>query len=274
MELDREEILTVLDQVEDILKREDTVLYVDSLCALIIGDIHGDLLAWRKIAEIIKDVPYPVIFLGDYVDRGEYSVEILNEIFKLKIEDPDKYILLRGNHETEEINSYYGFIWELRMKFPEDYPSLFRRYNEVFSHLSLAAVIDGGNVIALHGGIPINVNSIDDISATPKGYLNAEDPVLLQVLWNDPDDSIETYAPSPRGPGIYLFGRRIFENFMSNSDARFMVRAHTFLPQGYKYFFNNRLLSIFSPLDYVGSVVNGKIVTYCNGKFDIIDLIK
>ncbi|MEM1532051.1 MAG: biotin transporter BioY, partial [Nitrososphaerota archaeon] len=70
--------------------------------------------------------------------------------------------------------------------------------------------------------------------------------IYLQVLWNDPDESIETFAPSYRGPGIRLFGASVLENFLKKNGLKMLVRAHEPQPEGFKFIFGNRLLSLFS----------------------------
>ena len=73
--------------------------------AYIIGDIHGNLESLLKLYEIInKKNPKLVIFLGDIVDRGPKQVECLVFVLALKILEPDKYFILKGNHETLEMN--------------------------------------------------------------------------------------------------------------------------------------------------------------------------
>lgn len=271
MKIDHNYILETLRAVSKILREENPVLTVNDDCLIIIGDLHGDLLAWEKIKKIIADHSCSAVFLGDYVDRGANSVEIAMELFELKIREPKRIFLLRGNHETAEVNDYYGFLYEIKRKYPSNWQSLYEKFNEVFSYLPLATVING-NILALHGGIPVSVPTLDTINSIPKGLVNASNDLLLQILWNDPDDNIKTYAPSPRGPGIYLFGEKIFNEFMEKNNLSLMIRAHTFLLDGYKYFFKGRLVSIFSVVEYVGYTVSGKIIILRNDKIDIMDL--
>ncbi len=269
-----EYVRSLIEELMDILSKEKNVQDLNSNCTLFIGDIHGDYSSWSIIRRIIEEKNALTIFLGDYVDRGANSLEVITEIMEMKNSDPRKFILLRGNHETRDINEYYGFLWELRRKFPSSFATLYTMFNELFSQMPAVAVIDNIRVLCLHGGIPIQVKSVDDLRDLPKGQIDVDDPILLQILWNDPDDSIENYAPSPRGPGIYIFGRKIFENFMRNSELQYLIRGHTYLPEGFRYFFNRKLLSIFSPLNYVGSKVKGKIAMFCNDDLEVIDLLK
>ena len=50
-----------------------------------------------------------MLFLGDYVDRGLYGVEVMAYLMAIKLENPDTVFLLRGNHETREMTTFYNF---------------------------------------------------------------------------------------------------------------------------------------------------------------------
>ncbi len=271
-----EECRNILKELEKILIKEPIIIERSERKALFIGDLHGDWSAFEKISKFIdiyKD--HLVIFLGDYVDRGENSVEVFNQVAYYKLSDPDRFILLRGNHESVPINDYYGFKYELIKKFGQnDGNELYVLYNKVFSQLPVAISINDRKLIGIHGGIPINTSSIEHFRKIDKGQIEISDPILMQALWNDPNDLIDEYEPSPRGPGIYLFGRKIFRRFMNNSNAEMMIRAHTYIQQGFRYFFNKKLLSLFSVLSYTAGPVDGKIASYDNGKIRIINLGK
>jgi len=264
--------IDLIEDVMEIFKNEKTVESKHSKCIVFVGDIHGDLTAWNAIRSFLKEENALFVFLGDYVDRGNNSLEIIVDLLELKRADPSKFILLRGNHETKEINEYYGFLWELQRKIPTNYHILYEKFNEVFSQMPIAVTINDNQIIGIHGGIPIQAESISNLMKIPKGMISITNPLLLQVLWNDPDDSISNYAPSPRGPGIYLFGWKIFNTFMNNSESKYLIRGHTYLPEGARYFFNGKLLSIFSPLNYVGQRVKGKIAIFCDNNLKLIDL--
>ena len=267
-------IIELIEDSVEIFKKEQVVEKRDSNCVVFIGDIHGDLTAWKAVKKALSEINGLYVFLGDYVDRGDNSLEILTEILELKRSDPYRYVLLRGNHETKEINAYYGFLSELQRKFLSNYEMIYEKFNEMFSQMPIAITINNSKILCLHGGIPIQAKSINELRKISRGQILIKDPLLLQVLWNDPDDSIQDYSPSPRGPGIYLFGWRIFSIFMRNSGSEYLIRGHTFLPAGFHYFFNGKLLSIFSPLNYVGQKVKGKLGVYCDDKLNLINLEK
>lgn len=80
--------------------------------AKIFGDIHGqysDLMRFFYMfgspcnpevpGGLNSEDPYNYVFLGDYVDRGNHSLETICLLMALKIKFPNKICLLRGNHE-------------------------------------------------------------------------------------------------------------------------------------------------------------------------------
>ncbi len=75
---------------------------------------------------------------------------------------------------------------------------------------------------------------------------------IYQIMWNDPKEKLEGFQESFRGPGIFLFGKDVFNKFMEANNLDFLIRAHECFSEGYRWFFNERLLSIFSSENYRG----------------------
>ncbi|MFX0026629.1 MAG: metallophosphoesterase [Candidatus Hermodarchaeota archaeon] len=222
----------------------------------ILGDIHGNLQSLVKLIEIIeKKNPKLVIFLGDIVDRGSYQLECLILVLALKIIEPSRYFLLRGNHETLEMNQYYGFFQDFISKFKDQ--SKFNEILSIYDVLPICAVINA-KILCLHGGIPEDIDILKkmknkkpkDLDKTSIKLIN---PGIYQILWNDPKDvEILKFSNSFRGPGIKFFGQKAFDDFMEKNNLQFLIRAHECFPEGYRWFFNKRLLSIFSSANYRG----------------------
>ena len=222
----------------------------------VIGDIHGNLQSLVKLIEIIGEKnPKVVIFLGDIVDRGSYQLECLILVLALKIIEPNRYFLLRGNHETLEMNQYYGFFQDFISRFKDQ--SKFNEILSIYEVLPICAVIND-NILCLHGGIPEDFEILKKLKNKKhkdfdKTTIKLINPGIYQILWNDPKDvEILNFSNSFRGPGIKFFGQKAFDAFMEKNNLQLLIRAHECFPEGYKWFFNKRLLSIFSSANYRG----------------------
>ncbi|MHA1470767.1 MAG: metallophosphoesterase, partial [Candidatus Asgardarchaeia archaeon] len=104
--LSQNDLIEILNEVKGIIEKENLLLKFNADKICFIGDIHGDLMAGARIARYIwkNEEIDKFVFLGDYVDRGNYQLETLNLALLLKILDPDRIVLLRGNHETTLAN--------------------------------------------------------------------------------------------------------------------------------------------------------------------------
>ena len=99
--------------------------------------------------------------MGDYVDRGYYSVETFLLLLALKVRYPDRITLLRGNHESRQITQVYSFYDECMRKFGT--VRIWKACVEVFDTMSLAALVDG-RFFCVHGGMSPSVASLDNVS--------------------------------------------------------------------------------------------------------------
>ncbi|OYT65546.1 hypothetical protein B6U74_03150 [Candidatus Bathyarchaeota archaeon ex4484_205] len=242
----------ILREAYEILKKTPPIVRESCDTILFVGDLHGDYESAESAFKLYEELsPDIIVFLGDYVDRGPKQLETINLLLRNFVEVPERVCLLRGNHETPSMNLYYGFRSLLSA---DEYFS----YLRIFSILPYIFISDQ-KLIALHGGIPVKKEkdryapySLQEILSIRKGVEDPTDPMTFQILWNDPHEEIESAYPNPRGPGIYYYGFKIFEEFMSDANISFLVRAHFPYEPGYRFFFENRLLSIFSCRYYYG----------------------
>ncbi|MFX1315575.1 MAG: metallophosphoesterase [Promethearchaeota archaeon] len=253
-----EDISKILRIVRNIIKEENLLLEFNVAdkeeCVYVIGDIHGNLDSLLTLIDITeKSNPKLIIFLGDIVDRGSRQLECLMAILAFKILNPNRVFILKGNHETLEMNQYYGFFQDFIQRFNDQ--NKFKEILELYYVLPFCATINR-KILCLHGGIPEDIEILKKLKGLKPQDVNSVfksiSDSLFQIIWNDPKEGLIGFADSFRGPGIKFFGEDAFNNFMKANNLRYLIRAHECFPEGYRWFFNNRLLSIFSSANYRG----------------------
>jgi len=257
-ELEFHKISQILNKAEDILKEETLVMELNAENfgseTFVIGDIHGNLESLLKIIKIIERAnPRYVIFLGDIVDRGPYQLECLILILALKIKQPNKYFFLKGNHESLEINQYYGFYQDFIFKYKDQ--SKFKDVLALYKVLPICALVNR-TVLCIHGGIPEDYEVLNKLKGVKTQDLDLLSKSLAkslkQIMWNDPKSNSTGFSDSFRGIDIKNFGEDVFKDFMEKTNLSSLIRSHELYPEGYRWFFNKRLLSIFSSANYRG----------------------
>ncbi len=183
-------IIDLCSAVKEELARESHVVEVRGPSRLF-GDIHGQFLDLLQFFHLYgspdqfcgnRDTTF--VFLGDFVDRGFYSLEVLLLLFSLKIVNPSGVILVRGNHESRSMSFQFGFREELEAKLGSTEALLFfEMFNDVFDHMPLACLVGEGRILCMHGGLGPNTETIAQIVQVPKPLRSAikadEDNVWL-----------------------------------------------------------------------------------------------
>ncbi|EFY93579.1 protein phosphatase 2A [Metarhizium acridum CQMa 102] len=169
------------------------------------------------------------IFLGDFVDRGYFSLETFTLLMCLKAKYPDRIVLVRGNHESRQITQVYGFYEECQQKYGN--ASVWKACCHVFDFLVLAAIVDG-EVLCVHGGLSPEIRTIDQIRVVARAQEIPHEGAFCDLVWSDPED-VETWAISPRGAG-WLFGDKVATEFNHVNGLKLIARAHQLVNEGYK----------------------------------------
>jgi len=222
----------------------------------IIGDIHGDMDTLRTILskisiEELRKGNIALIFLGDYVDRGPYQLEVLMSVLALKDYSPDNVVLLRGNHEPpRDLIPYpHDFPDELVMRYGYDKGlNLYNEFMDMFEFLPHVAYTKEG-IVLLHGGLPTTTYQRAHTIYEYFTGISDEDrfKVIEEVLWNDPIEANIASTSSPRGAG-YLFGTKVTEWFTKKFKFKLIVRGHEPVGKGYKFNHGGKVLTLFSRL--------------------------
>ncbi|KAH0496355.1 hypothetical protein TgHK011_003722 [Trichoderma gracile] len=186
------------------------------------------------------------VFLGDYVDRGYFSLEAFTLLMCLKAKYPDRIVLVRGNHESRQITQVYGFYEECQQKYGN--ASVWKACCHVFDFLVLAAIVDG-ELLCVHGGLSPEIRTIDQIRVVARAQEIPHEGAFCDLVWSDPDD-IDTWAVSPRGAG-WLFGDKVATEFNHVNGLKLIARAHQLVNEGYKYHFDeNSVVTVWSAPNY------------------------
>ena len=241
-----QEIKNLCDIAREPLDKLDNVATL-SCPITVCGDIHGQFDDLLEIFDVGGEVPETnYIFLGDFVDRGNNSVETFIFLLCLKIKYPNRITLLRGNHESRQITQAYGFYEECSRKYGS--VNVWRMCTDIFDLFQLAAVIEN-KVFCVHGGLSPSAPNIDDIKKINRKQEVPHDGIMSDILWGDPDEDVKGYGISPRGAG-YLFGGEEVAKFCQTNKIQLIARAHQLAQEGYKFYFNNQLVTVWSAPNY------------------------
>lgn len=232
------------------LINEANLLWVTRGDVLFVGDTHGDWAAsQRAYQKFLELEASKLVFLGDYIDRGSKQIDNVNFLLYLKLLHRYRVLLLRGNHEVEAINWAYGFHDAVKRQFGKETIEVYELYNYVFSHLPVAGVTWNG-VFFTHAGIPEHLDRVRDIDQLHTGTHEMGE-LTFELLWNDPKEKLDGFKKNRRRGGrAKYFGRQAFADFLARNDLQYVIRSHETTSKGVKYYFDGRLVSLFSSNAY------------------------
>ncbi|KAH9278262.1 Serine/threonine-protein phosphatase PP1-beta catalytic subunit [Echinococcus granulosus] len=228
----------------------------------ICGDIHGqytDLMRLFEYGGFPPDANY--LFLGDYVDRGKQSLETICLLLAYKIKYPENFFLLRGNHECASINRIYGFYDECKRRYNV---KLWKTFTDCFNCLPVAAIVDEKIFVVMEDylqtfklwnrSVGFYVPLMFQIPKLSTG-LDKVEGLLCDILWADPDKDTRGWGENDRGVS-FVFGVDVVEKFLHRHDLDLICRAHQVVEDGYEFFAQRRLVTLFSAPNYCGEFDN------------------
>ncbi|XP_062611912.1 uncharacterized protein LOC134273725 [Saccostrea cucullata] len=282
-------LLTLCRELKDSLCLEPRLVKLKSP-VYILGDIHGnyrDLVCFEKALWRMGPLltPASFLFLGDYVDRGEYGVEVISYLFAQKMLAQNKFYLLRGNHELRSVQEMFSFKNECVQKFGESVGiQVWEAVNDCFDAMPIAATVDD-KVFCVHGGIPCSDINIENINKIPVPLKDPEieSPLAWEIMWSDPvsmdlmtPDNIKDlnehngFIYNTRRGTAYFFSCEALMSFLDKNGLSHVIRAHEVQENGFQVQQQGRLMTVFSSSHYCGGSNEAACVLADNYKLRMI----
>ena len=247
------DVEAICTSVEGIFESEPSLLEIPPPVK-ICGDIHGQMADLLRVFKIGGSPPQSkYLFLGDYVDRGNKSVEVIVLLFALKVRYPDSIYLIRGNHESMEMTEMFGFMDECRKKLSMQTWLLFLR---VFDYLPIGAVV-GSSFFCIHGGLSPHLKTLDDIRVIARPTPIPEAGLMADLLWSDPSVTTNGFGPNERGSTI-TWGENAASEFLKANNLQYVVRGHQMAQDGFHFPFDpcRHTVTIFTASNYANECTN------------------
>ncbi|KAI1305574.1 hypothetical protein EDD11_004909 [Mortierella claussenii] len=245
------EIMYICQTAREVFLSQPTLIELNAPVK-IVGDIHGQYTDMLRMFEMCGFPPSAnFLFLGDYVDRGKQSLETILLLFCYKIKYPENFFLLRGNHECANVTKVYGFYDECKRRASI---KMWKAFVDVFNCLPLAAIV-ANKIFCVHGGLSPSLGTMDDIRILQRPTDVPDYGLLNDLLWSDPSDTALDWEDNERGVS-YCFGRSIIQKFLNKHDFDLVCRAHMVVEDGYEFFNDRTLVTVFSAPNYCGEFDN------------------
>lgn len=276
--LTEEQALFILSRCTEVLKTEPNLLEMDAPIT-VCGDVHGQYYDLMKLFEVggnPEETRY--LFLGDYVDRGYFSIECVLYLWSLKIHYPNTLWLLRGNHECRHLTDYFTFKLECKHKYSE---RVYEACMDSFCALPLAAVMNK-QFLCIHGGLSPELQTLDDLRSIDRFREPPTHGLMCDILWADPLEEFGQEKTSDffihnnvRGCS-YFFSYPAACSFLEKNNLLSVIRAHEAQDAGYRMYRKTKttgfpsVMTIFSAPNYL-DVYNNKaaVLKYENNVMNI-----
>ncbi|WPK22956.1 hypothetical protein PUMCH_000179 [Australozyma saopauloensis] len=276
--LQEHQALRILENATKLLASEPTLLTVPAPVT-VCGDIHGQYYDLMKLFEVGGDpAETSYLFLGDYVDRGSFSIECLLYLYSLKLTYPRLFFMLRGNHECKHLTDYFTFRSECLHKYSL---TVYEGSLKSFNALPLAAIMNN-QFFCVHGGLSPDLKTLDDVRNIDRFREPPTKGIMCDLLWADPiedyDDDAEDrpYLRNTVRGCSYAFTFKASSQFLERTGLLSIIRAHEAQDTGYRMYKRSKttgfpsLLTMFSAPNYLDNYNNkAAVLKYENNVMNI-----
>ncbi|KAH6904161.1 serine/threonine-protein phosphatase 2B catalytic subunit [Coprinopsis sp. MPI-PUGE-AT-0042] len=283
-----EQALYIINLATRTLAKEPNMVEVKSPVT-VCGDIHGqyyDLMKMFEVGGSMTENTY--LFLGDYVDRGDFGIECLLYLYSLKIWNPSRIVLLRGNHECRHLTEYFTFKKECLHKYSE---KVYEACVTSFCALPIAALIDG-RFFCVHGGISPSLVTLSDLASMNRFQEPGSQGLLCDLLWADPITNYghetepaqngqvlpagTSFVPNATRGCSFFYTYNAVCQFLERNNLLTVIRGHEAQDAGYTMHRKTptkkfpSVITIFSAPNYLDVYKNrGAVLKYANKNITI-----
>ncbi|KAK6860088.1 Serine/threonine-protein phosphatase [Apiospora arundinis] len=264
------EIVAICQRARECFLSQPALLELDAPVK-IVGDVHGQYTDLIRMFEMCGFPPNAnFLFLGDYVDRGKQSLETILLLLCYKLKYPENFFLLRGNHECANVTRVYGFYDECKRRCNV---KIWKTFIDCFNTLPIAAIV-AGKIFCVHGGLSPALSHMDDIRNIARPTDVPDYGLLNDLLWSDPADMEQDWEANERGVS-YCFGKKVITDFLATHDFDLVCRAHMVVEDGYEFFNDRVLVTVFSAPNYCGEFDNwGAVMSVSSELLCSFELLK
>ena len=292
-DIDRAVIHSICDAVVEVLEEEPSLLRLRP-GVKIFGSLHG---RFRDLLRLFKNFGVPEVhhasesrsdleavdylFLGNYVDHGPHSLEIVLLLFSLKLKFPRQVHLLRGSHECKTVNYTGGLGQECRARLGEDplgRESVFNKINRVFNFLPFAALL-GGDILCVPSGIGNSLFSLADVQSLARPFVFdpaflfcSEQKLVHDLLCSQPALCGRVTSPSAAENSLGKFGPRTIEQFKQKNQLRLILSSNRVVRENAFEYFDTKFFSIWSNFGFQEPDRSQATIMHnqkCNNTFEI-----